>query len=236
MHLKRRRPGPPWNLWDAFFGLVLVFVINNVVTFVVTRLNLPWSKIGIFAFASVFQVFCFIGVVLYYVMIKYRFPLDALGLKVKDLNKIIATGLGGGFFVLLSVIISGRLVERFVMKPAELQPFARLVLSAETLPQLILLFIIGAILAPLSEEIYFRGFFYQALRSYFDVPLAIVLSGAVFGLLHFDLVRFIPLAVGGIGLAWLFERTGSVYTPFIAHGLWNFIMLLLLVINRDFFI
>lgn len=234
--LRRRRSHPPWSLWDAFFGLVLVFVINNVLAFIIGRLGLPWSRLTIFALASVVQVFCFIGVVFYYVLVKYRSHLEAIGLKVKGLGKIISTGLGGGFFVFLSVILSGQLVERYVMTPAELQPFAQLVLSVETLPQLLVLFVIGAILAPLGEEIYFRGFFYSALRAYFNVPIALVLSGAIFGILHFDLARFFPLAVGGIGLAWLYERTGSVYTPFIAHSLWNFIMLLILVLNRDLFI
>lgn len=53
-------------------------------------------------------------------------------------------------------------------------------------------------------------------------------SGAIFALLHLDLWRFLPLALGGIGLAYLYDRTGNILASIIAHATWNTIMILLL--------
>lgn len=75
--------------------------------------------------------------------------------------------------------------------------------------------------APFSEEIFFRGFMYGGLRRRLPVWAAAVIAGAVFGLLHYtgpDSVGVVPqLAVLGVLLAWLYERTGSLWPPIILH-------------------
>ena len=50
--------------------------------------------------------------------------------------------------------------------------------------------LLGAVLvAPLSEEIFFRGLIYGWLRQYLKPALAYAAGGLIFGLLHFDMVR-----------------------------------------------
>lgn len=46
--------------------------------------------------------------------------------------------------------------------------------------------------------------------------------------MHRDLFRLIPIAVGGIGLAYIFERTKSLWASIFAHSTWNTVMLLLM--------
>jgi membrane protease YdiL (CAAX protease family)/uncharacterized RDD family membrane protein YckC len=86
--------------------------------------------------------------------------------------------------------------------------------------------------APLSEEIFFRGFMYGGLRRRLPVWAAAVMAGAVFGLLHYtgpDSVGVVPqLAVLGVILAWLYERTGSLWPPIILHVFNNSIALVVL--------
>ncbi len=86
-------------------------------------------------------------------------------------------------------------------------------------------------LAPLSEEIFFRGFMFGGLRRRFPLWAAAAISGAVFGLLHYtgpDSIGVVPqLAVLGILLAWLYERTGSLWPPIILHVLNNAIALVI---------
>ncbi|WP_227764972.1 CPBP family intramembrane glutamic endopeptidase [Zhaonella formicivorans] len=236
MALKRRWPGPPWGLVDAMLALVLVFIINNSMGFIAKALGIRWSTLGFFTFASVLQTAGIIGVVFYYALVRYHTGGRALGLSARDLGRYIFTGLAGGVLIFLVVMLSGIFVQRFYPVTAELQPFAQLVLNANTWPQLAVLFVLGVVLAPLGEELYFRGFLYPVLRSYLGVPAAVLLSGGFFGLLHFDLLRFLPLALGGAGLAWLYERTGSLYTSIAAHGLWNFVMLALLAAKNPNFI
>jgi membrane protease YdiL (CAAX protease family) len=83
--------------------------------------------------------------------------------------------------------------------------------------------IIGA--APLSEEIFFRGFMYGGLRRRLPWWAAALIAGLVFGLLHYtgpDSIGVVPqLAALGFILAWLYERTGSLWPPILMHGLNN---------------
>lgn len=80
-------------------------------------------------------------------------------------------------------------------------------------------------LAPLSEEIFFRGFVYGGLRRTLPVWPAVIISGAIFGPFHFtgvDSLGVVPqLAVFGAILAWLYEKTGSLWPPILLHGINN---------------
>jgi membrane protease YdiL (CAAX protease family) len=75
------------------------------------------------------------------------------------------------------------------------------------------------VLAPLSEELFFRGFFFAGLRSGWGLWPSALLSGAVFGLVHAPTgpTAAIPLAGLGVGLAWLYDRTGSLWPGVLAH-------------------
>ena len=83
--------------------------------------------------------------------------------------------------------------------------------------------IIGA--APLSEEIFFRGFMYGGLRRKLPMWAAALIAGLVFGALHYtgpDSIGVVPLLAGlGFILAWLYERTGSLWPPIALHCLNN---------------
>jgi membrane protease YdiL (CAAX protease family) len=85
------------------------------------------------------------------------------------------------------------------------------------------LLIIGA--APLSEEIFFRGFMFAGLRRRLPLWPAAAIAGIVFGAVHYtgpDSIGVVPqLAVFGMLLAWLYEYTGSLWPPVLVHTLNN---------------
>jgi membrane protease YdiL (CAAX protease family) len=75
------------------------------------------------------------------------------------------------------------------------------------------------VLAPFAEEIFFRGFFFAGLRTRWSLWPSALLSGAVFGLVHAPTgpTAAIPLAGLGVGLAWLYDKTGSIWPCVLAH-------------------
>ncbi len=77
-----------------------------------------------------------------------------------------------------------------------------------------------AVVAPVVEELMYRGLGYTLLAPLGAVS-AILVVGVAFALAH-GLIRAFPvLFVIGAGLAFLRWRTGSLYPPILLHGLFN---------------
>lgn len=83
-----------------------------------------------------------------------------------------------------------------------------------------------SVIAPISEELLFRGYLLTSLKKITNPKIAAIVTALIFGLIHGDLYRFIPLALGGLILCYLVERTQSLIPSIISHGMWNFIMIL----------
>lgn len=81
-------------------------------------------------------------------------------------------------------------------------------------------FIAVAVLAPIVEEVFFRGLVYTRMRKGMCAPAAIILSAVVFGLAHGEIIWMLSAFSMGVVLAWVFEKTGSLL-PCIAIHLVN---------------
>ncbi|MFC1619263.1 lysostaphin resistance A-like protein [Candidatus Neomarinimicrobiota bacterium] len=86
-----------------------------------------------------------------------------------------------------------------------------------------LLVILGAVLlAPLVEEIVFRGFFQGQLeRGYRDPTKAILFSSLLFTIMHFNPWWSLQIYLLGMVLGYLAWRTGSIWPSFVIHALNN---------------
>jgi membrane protease YdiL (CAAX protease family) len=74
----------------------------------------------------------------------------------------------------------------------------------------------AVLVAPVLEEVCFRGLLYPALRQRFRMGAAIALSSVAFAAVHTPTV-WLPLAIFAAALAWLVEATGSVVPSIAAH-------------------
>jgi uncharacterized protein len=85
------------------------------------------------------------------------------------------------------------------------------------------LLVIGV--APLTEEIFFRGFMFAGLRRRVPFIVAAGVSAGVWGLFHYTGPDtwgvVLQLAAFGVILSWLYERTGSLWPPIAVHALNN---------------
>ena len=96
-----------------------------------------------------------------------------------------------------------------------------------TLPKspaaVIVSFLLIAVLAPLAEELLFRGWLYTGLRSRYSFAVALSITSLVFSLDHWERTLLYATAVLPIGvvLGYLRERTGSVRATALFHGLYN---------------
>jgi membrane protease YdiL (CAAX protease family) len=90
-----------------------------------------------------------------------------------------------------------------------------------------LLLVAGAlvviVVAPVCEELFFRGFLYRVLRMRMAFWAAALIDGVLFGFVHGSLVIVPVLAFLGIALCWVYERTGTLFAPIAIHALNNMI-------------
>lgn len=87
-------------------------------------------------------------------------------------------------------------------------------------------FIITVLLAPIIEEVLFRGVLFTALRKRHGVVLAAVLGGLIFSLAHvgnpIQAIGALPL---GVYLCIMYQRLGSILPGIILHASWNLLAL-----------
>mgnify|MGYP001477487223 CR=1 FL=1 len=95
---------------------------------------------------------------------------------------------------------------------------------------LVLLFLVGGVIAPIAEEICFRGILFSFFRSY-GIVAAIVFSTAIFVVLHFNRLPATQV-VGGVVFALAYETSRNLMVPITIHALGN---LALFALSLPFF-
>lgn len=76
-------------------------------------------------------------------------------------------------------------------------------------------------LAPVMEEIFFRGFLFGGLWGRWGFMWAAGASGLIFALFHINPVIYVPIAGIGFLFAWSYAYTGSLLTSIAAHLAYN---------------
>jgi membrane protease YdiL (CAAX protease family) len=84
-----------------------------------------------------------------------------------------------------------------------------------------LLFLGGAIIAPVVEEIFFRGFVFGGLRPRYGWVKAAAISSAAFAVLHLTPTAILPIFILGFIFAFLYQISGSIWPGILMHILTN---------------
>lgn len=77
------------------------------------------------------------------------------------------------------------------------------------------------VVAPISEELFFRGYVYTTFRSRWGVRMAVVASAFIFAVIHPYVALFLTVFVMGILFAIFFERSRSLLSMMVAHSVVN---------------
>ncbi|HUN22156.1 MAG TPA: CPBP family intramembrane metalloprotease [Anaerolineales bacterium] len=87
----------------------------------------------------------------------------------------------------------------------------------------VLLPLFGGVFIGFAEEMFFRGFVYRVIRDRWGFWVGWIASSAIFALAHMMPILFLPLFVVGLFLAFLYERSRSLWIPITVHALNNII-------------
>ena len=89
------------------------------------------------------------------------------------------------------------------------------------------------VVAPITEELLFRGLILRGLLSRFSPTMAILLTGLLFGAVHVNPWQFISATCLGLIFGWLYVRTGKLLLAILAHALSNGIFVAVSAMSFD---
>ena len=116
--------------------------------------------------------------------------------------------------------VSSRVMDQFALKAVPQQSVKMLQTGIPLGPE-IFLAMLANVLAPVTEELLFRGILYPFIKQQGYPKLALWGTAVLFGMLHLNLMTFLPLTFLGLVLAWLYETTDNLTAPILAHSLFN---------------
>ena len=102
-----------------------------------------------------------------------------------------------------------------------MQEAVKLLQEAKDPLVIILMAIAAVIVAPLAEEVIFRGYLYPAAKRFCGTAGAILFSSLVFAAAHGNVVALLPLFALAVILCLLYEFTGSIWACISVHFLFN---------------
>jgi len=221
-----RAESPRWKPWMAWAALVAAFggalfgalVIGVIGSAAGSSFTDPSPAVSISS--TIVQDLSFIGAALLFANISARPLPEQFGLRATRfwpaVGWMAAAFAAFYVFTLVWVAILG-------VSPDDSKLPDELGVKDSTYALLAVAFLV-AVVAPMAEEFFFRGFFFGALRNWRGPWPAAVITGLVFGAIHVgsaEAAFLLPLGFFGFSLCLLRERTGSLYPGIALHCMNN---------------
>ena len=161
----------------------------------------------------------------------YQSPIslaDAFGFNRNNTGRCLMLGLVTGLgLVLISMVLAlltSQLIQAFgdQVEPQKLVTLiAEESAKKENIPTLIFFVVMAVAVAPVAEEILFRGILYPAVKQLGHPRVAAIGTALLFALFHVNLLTFASLTVVALGLIALYEFTDNLLAPITAHAVFN---------------
>lgn len=216
------RPAP--TLGQAMFGLAVLFPAFLILSSIPAR----WESLSIagrLTGNSAITVLLFAGLPLLLTTVTRVSWTSGLSLRGASLGAFAACAILGLSLWPFAYEMQVMLLSTERLEALE-KLFAPFKAQLDAVPLWLKLLSLAAVPA-VCEELFFRGFLLSAFRSGMSQPLAIVFSGALFGLFHVIVnqslfaERFVPTCFLGLVLAAICVRTGSLLPGMLLHVMHN---------------
>ncbi len=186
-------------------------------------------------FGYLFMAIPPLGIVFYQIKSlngEFTFKKDYFQFNFLPIKDAIIQGIKGWLTIVPFVLLISLIMNSLIENQNGSNPLLEIVLNNNNYLSFILLFVTTTLLAPLFEEIIFRGILLPTLSRDFGIILGIIVSAFIFALAHLSLGEMPPLFVLGIGLGITRIASGSLLSSIIMHSLWNGLTFLNLFLLR----
>lgn len=217
-----------WSIKDGVlfivFWITLIIIIPIAFKIFVPQLekntNLSWG-IQVLAVIYAMQAVMFCGGIYIY-LTKKGLKFSLTGFTVPNWKRVLLIGICS-YIAMIPIVVGSGLLSKFFLPQEKISsnPIIPVLFSDISLTNRILLGIIIAALAPIMEELFFRGILYKTIRLAFTPKFSIPFTAFLFAILHSDPLGFLPLFSMGCLLAFIAEKSGTIVPGMIMHSLWN---------------
>ncbi len=234
-------PSATWSIQDVLKVAILFVFFHSLFSIVVYMLGylftalLPDRRFDM-VLSTVLMDLLALFFILRVVTLKHRQSVEALGISFKNLFQNMRVGIYAyiAFLPILAMLFFLALaIARLLNYAPPPQPVYELLFKEERPLILVSVSFLIALLGPIIEEVFFRGFLYGALKKSLGVVSAIIISGFLFSFLHINLLGFIPIMALGAFLAYMRERTGSLIPSITVHIVHNSAITMIMFFIRD---
>ena len=163
---------------------------------------------------------------------EFTFKKDYFQLRFLPIKEAINLGIKGWLTIVPFVLLISLIMNILVDNQNGSNPLLEIVLNNKNYFSFFILFLTTTLLAPLFEEIIFRGILLPTLSRDFGIIMGIIVSAFIFALAHLSLGEMPPLFILGIGLGITRIASGSLLSSVIMHSLWNGLTFLNLFLLR----
>ena len=161
---------------------------------------------------------------------------DTFGFNRRNTGRCMLLGLGTGLGLVLIAMALALLTSRLLQalgNQAEPQKLVSLIAEEAAKPDqtgLLIFFVVMAVaVAPVAEEILFRGILYPAIKQIGHPRAAAIGTALLFALFHVNLLTFASLTAVALVLIALYEFTDNLLAPITAHAVFNASNLIMLM-------
>ncbi|UCH35351.1 MAG: CPBP family intramembrane metalloprotease [Armatimonadota bacterium] len=146
--------------------------------------------------------------------------LSTAGWRPLGLGRSAALGLAT-YAAVVPVVFAAAILAMRTLPPPPANPLIALMIETKSWGVRGLFLILLCVVAPVAEETVFRGGLYGGMRKRWSLPLAALLSSALFAAVHLNWASFVPVMALGVAFCVIYERTGSLLPAMIAHAFFN---------------
>jgi uncharacterized protein len=208
----------PYGVPDAIFATILVLWFLTNILGSANRVLIVDTQLLVFGAILSFLLVVFL---LCFLILRSRNPLDLFGLRGVDWKSNLRAACYGLVAALPIVYFIHTLSSRMMGEEAQPQPLLEFLAKHAGLPDRLLLILTAVVLAPVSEELIFRGYIFGVLRCYSGRWWAMVTSALVFAAIHAHIPSLAGLFMLAVALTLVYESTGSLWAAIIMHALFN---------------
>jgi len=156
-------------------------------------------------------------------------PRDYLGLNAGRLGRVFLVAALAFAATYPIVYLADRLSAGWFPRAGEADAMIRFLVANQSAWARIVAGILVVVIAPVTEELIFRGLLYGVVRRYGGRMAAIFTTSLLFAAIHSNFAVMLPLFLLAVGLALAYELTGSLWTPIVMHTAFNAISFALIV-------